>query len=149
MATMRAMQVSKAGGNFERVERPVPDPGPREVRIRVEACGMCHSDAFVKAGHYPGLRLPRVPGHEVAGRIDAAGAEVKGWNRGQRVGVGWFGGNCGQCPPCRRGDFINCRTGKITGITGDGYPAAGVAMRLDAPPDRRNNTVSPAAARSA
>lgn len=129
MATMRAMQISKAGGRFEKVERSVPDPGPRAVRIKVEACGMCHSDAFVKAGHYPGLRLPRIPGHEVAGRIDAVGAEAQGWTRGQRVGVGWHGGHCGLCPACRRGDFLNCREGKITGITGDG----GYAEYLVAP----------------
>ncbi len=139
MSTMRAMQISKPGGSFEKVERSVPDPGSREVRIRVEACGMCHSDAFVKAGQFPGLELPRIPGHEVAGRIDAAGAEASGWKRGQRVGVGWYGGHCGQCPACRRGDLINCRAGKITGISFDGgyaeylvAPAEAVARIPDA-----------------
>ena len=129
MTTMRAMQISKAGGSFESVERPVPRPGPRELRIRVEACGMCHSDAFVKTGQFPGLRLPRIPGHEVAGRVDALGAEVTGWKAGQRVGVGWFGGNCGQCAACRRGDLMNCAAGKITGISFDG----GYAEYLVAP----------------
>ena len=129
MTTMRAMQISKAGGSFKPVERPVPQPGPREVRIRVEACGMCHSDAFVKSGHFPGLRLPRIPGHEVAGKIDALGERVTGWKTGQRAGVGWFGGNCGQCPACRRGDFLNCANGRITGISFDG----GYAQYLVAP----------------
>src|SRR5262245_32563055 len=120
MTTMRAMQISRPGGRFERVDRPIPAPGPREVRIRVEACGMCHSDAIVKGGQFPGLRLPRVPGHEVAGRIDATGAEVAGWKRDERVGVGWYGGHCGKCPACRRGDFMNCAAGKVTGISYDG-----------------------------
>jgi D-arabinose 1-dehydrogenase-like Zn-dependent alcohol dehydrogenase len=120
MPTMRAMQVSRPGGRFESVDRPIPTPGPREVRIRVEACGMCHSDVFVKSGQFPGLSLPRIPGHEVAGRIDAAGAEVKGWRRDERVGVGWYGGHCGQCIACRRGDLLNCAAGKVTGISYDG-----------------------------
>src|SRR5215470_13922008 len=97
MATMRAMQITKPGGRFEKTERPIPEPGPREVRIRVEACGMCHSDVFVKSGQFPGLTLPRIPGHEAAGRVDAVGGEVRDWKPGQRVGVGWHGGHCGQC----------------------------------------------------
>ncbi len=129
MSTMQAMQISKPGGRFEKVERPIPRPGPREIRIQVEACGMCHSDVFVKAGQFPGLTLPRIPGHEVAGRIDALGAEIAGWKAGQRVGVGWYGGHCGQCPACRRGDFMNCSAGKITGISFDG----GYAEYLVAP----------------
>jgi len=129
MTTMYAMQVSQPGGAFERVERPVPTPGPREVRVKVEACGMCHSDVFVKGGQFPGLSLPRVPGHEVAGRVDAVGAEVQGWKTGQRVGIGWYGGHCGQCPACRRGDFMNCGDGKVTGISFDG----GYAEYLVAP----------------
>jgi alcohol dehydrogenase, propanol-preferring len=132
MPTMRAMQISKPGGSFEKVQRPVPEPGPREVRIRVEACGMCHSDAFVREGHYPSLRLPRIPGHEVAGRIDALGAEATGWKPGQRVGVGWYGGHCGQCPACRRGDLMNCRAGKITGISFDGGYAEYLAVPMEA-----------------
>src|SRR5688572_8266984 len=101
MANMRAVVVSKPGGVFEMVERDIPTPGPRDVRIRVEACGMCHSDVFVKSGHYPGLTLPRVPGHEIAGRIDAVGADVSTWKPDQRVGVGWHGGNCFACNACR------------------------------------------------
>lgn len=118
--SMRVMQITKPGGSFERTERPVPEPGPGQVRIRVEACGMCHSDVFVKSGQFPGLELPRVPGHEVAGRIDALGESVTGWKNGQRVGVGWYGGHCGACPACRRGDFLNCAAGKVTGISHDG-----------------------------
>jgi propanol-preferring alcohol dehydrogenase len=132
MAKMRAMVVSKAGGKFEKVEREIPTPGPREVRVRVEACGMCHSDAIVKGGRYPGLTLPRVPGHEIAGRIDAVGGEVKDWKEGQRVGVGWYGGHCGECASCRRGDFMNCAKGKITGITFDGGYAEYVVVPREA-----------------
>src|SRR3954470_22337479 len=91
---MRAVQVSKAGGPFEVVERDVPEVGPNQVRIKVEACGICHSDAFVKAGAFPGLQLPRAPGHEIAGRIDAGGAQVTEWKKGDRGGAGWHGGNC-------------------------------------------------------
>jgi len=90
------------------------------VRIKVQACGICHSDALVKEGHWPGIAYPRVPGHEVAGTIDAVGAEVAGWKPGQRVGVGWYGGHCGYCESCRRGDFITCRNGLVTGISYDG-----------------------------
>jgi D-arabinose 1-dehydrogenase-like Zn-dependent alcohol dehydrogenase len=126
------MQISRPGGTFEEVERPVPEPRAREIRIRVEACGMCHSDAFVKAGQFPGLALPRIPGHEIAGRIDAVGAEVSGWQRGQRVGVGWYGGHCGQCLACRRGDFMNCAAGGITGITFDGGYAEYVVVPVAA-----------------
>lgn len=117
---MKAVQVSKPGGNFEMVERPVPEPGRGQVRVKVEACGICHSDALVKAGHWPGLQYPRVPGHEIAGRIDAVGADVTNWKRGQRVGVGWHGGHCFICESCRRGDFILCQSLKITGISFDG-----------------------------
>jgi D-arabinose 1-dehydrogenase-like Zn-dependent alcohol dehydrogenase len=117
---MKAVQVSKAGGNFELVERPIPEPGRSQVRIKVEACGICHSDVLVKEGHFPGMQYPRIPGHEVAGRVDAVGADVTNWKAGQRVGVGWHGGHCFVCDPCRRGDFINCKVEKITGITIDG-----------------------------
>ena len=117
---MKAVQISKPGGNFEVVERPIPEPGRGQVRIKVEACGICHSDALVKEGHWPGIQYPRVPGHEVSGRIDAIGADVTLWKPGQRVGVGWHGGHCFQCEPCRRGDFVLCQNEKITAIHFDG-----------------------------
>jgi D-arabinose 1-dehydrogenase-like Zn-dependent alcohol dehydrogenase len=117
---MKAVQVTKAGGDFELVERDVPQPGPTEVRVKVEACGICHSDFLVKEGAWPGIQYPRIPGHEIAGRIDAVGANVQLWKPGQRVGVGWHGGHCFICNPCRRGDFILCERRKITGISHDG-----------------------------
>jgi D-arabinose 1-dehydrogenase-like Zn-dependent alcohol dehydrogenase len=120
MAKMRAIQVSKAGGPFELVEREVPQVGPNQVRIRVEACGICHSDAFVKNAAFPGLELPRIPGHEIAGRVDAIGEGVSAWQVGDRVGVGWHGGHCFQCTACRKGQFINCEKAKICGISYDG-----------------------------
>jgi D-arabinose 1-dehydrogenase-like Zn-dependent alcohol dehydrogenase len=120
MAKMKAVQVSKPNGPFEVVSREVRDPGPGEVRVRVEACGVCHSDALVRAGGFPGLTLPRVPGHEIAGVVDAVGANVTAWKAGDRVGVGWHGGHCFQCNPCRKGLFINCEKAQITGITRDG-----------------------------
>jgi D-arabinose 1-dehydrogenase-like Zn-dependent alcohol dehydrogenase len=120
MPKMKAVQVSKPGGNFELVERNIPDPGRNQVRIKVEACGICHSDALVKEGYWPGIQYPRVPGHEIAGRIDAVGADVTNWKPGQRVGVGWHGGHDFTCDDCRRGDFINCKNEKITGISYDG-----------------------------
>jgi len=120
MAQMKAVQVSKPGGNFEIVERPIPEPGRAQVRIKVEACGICHSDVLVKEGLWPGLQYPRVPGHEIAGRVDAVGPDVTQWKPGQRVGVGWHGGHCFVCDPCRRGDFIHCQKEKITGISFDG-----------------------------
>jgi D-arabinose 1-dehydrogenase-like Zn-dependent alcohol dehydrogenase len=120
MPTMKAMQVSQPGGNFELVERAIPQPGRGQVRIKVEACGICYSDSLVKEGHWPGLEYPRVPGHEIAGRIDAVGADVTNWKPGQRVGIGWHGGHCFVCEPCRRGDFNLCKFQKITGITFDG-----------------------------
>ncbi len=121
-STMKAVQVPRPGANFEVVERPIPEPARGEVRIKVEACGICHSDAIVKEGHWPfgGLQYPRSPGHEIAGRIDAVGEDVALWKRGDRVGVGWHGGHCFVCDPCRRGDFINCRNSKITAIHFDG-----------------------------
>jgi D-arabinose 1-dehydrogenase-like Zn-dependent alcohol dehydrogenase len=135
---MKAVQISKPGGNFEVVERPIPQPGRGQVRIKVEACGICHSDALVKEGQWPGMQYPRVPGHEIAGRIDAVGADVTQWKPGQRVGVGWHGGHCFQCDPCRRGDFINCKFEKITAIHFDGgyaeymvAPAEAVALMPD------------------
>src|SRR6204780_4680549 len=135
---MKAVQISKPGGNFEIVERPIPQPGRGQVRIKVKACGICHSDALVKEGYWPGIQYPRVPGHEIAGRIDAVGADVTQWKPGQRVGVGWHGGHCFQCDPCRRGDFVLCQFEKITAITFDGgyaeymvAPAEAVALMPD------------------
>lgn len=129
MATMRAMQVQEAGGDFVEVDLPVPEPGRGQVRVKVEACGICHSDALVKESAWPGLELPRVPGHEVVGVIDALGEGVQGFEAGERVGVGWHGGHCFHCNPCRRGDFILCENAKITGISYDG----GYAEYLVAP----------------
>jgi len=120
MAKMRAVQISKANGPFELVEREVPSAAANQVRIKVEACGVCHSDVFVKSGAFPGLKLPRVPGHEVTGRIDAVGENVTLWKAGDRVGVGWHGGHCFQCVACRKGQFINCEKMKICGISYDG-----------------------------
>lgn len=117
---MRAVQVSRPNGPLEMAERPTPEPGPGSVRVKVQACGICHSDSLTREGTFPGLQFPRVPGHEVVGIIDAAGAGVTGWTPGQRVGVGWHGGHCGRCRNCRRGDFFACETGQITGITADG-----------------------------
>lgn len=120
MARMKAVQVSKPGGDFELVERDIPEPGKGQVRIKVEACGICHSDVLVKDGLWPGLKYPRVPGHEIAGRIDALGADVAQWKVGQRVGVGWHGGHCFVCDSCRRGDFVLCVNEKITSLMHDG-----------------------------
>src|SRR2546426_4584359 len=120
IAPMKAVQVPKPGADFEIVEREVPQPGAGQVRIQVQACGVCHSDMFVKEGAWPGIQYPRVPGHEVVGVIDELGASVTEWKKGQRVGVGWHGGQDGKCLACRRGDFRNCTNLKITGISFDG-----------------------------
>lgn len=122
MPTMRAVQVSRPGGPLEVVERPIPEPGRDQVRIKVQACGICHSDALTKDGSWPGLEFPRVPGHEVIGVIDALGSDVPPrWQPGQRVGVGWHAAQCGYCDPCRRSDFYACQTGiQVTGISFDG-----------------------------
>lgn len=119
MPRMRAVQVKNANGPFELVERDVPTPGPGQVLIKVQACGVCHSDAFTKIGAFP-INFPRVPGHEVVGLIDKVGERVADWKPGQRVGVGWHGGHCGHCASCRRGDFITCEKGQIPGISYDG-----------------------------
>ncbi len=118
--TMRVVQVAGAKKRFEIVERPIPSVEPGTVRIKVAACGICHSDSLVKEGHWPGIQYPRVPGHEVSGTIDAIGSGVTGWKIGERVGVGWHGGYCGRCGPCRRGDLFACETQQVTGISFDG-----------------------------
>ena len=125
-------QVSKAGGDFELIEREIPEPEPGEVRIRVRACGICYSDHLVKDGLWPGIAYPRVPGHEVVGTIDAAGAGVTGWKKGDRVGVGWHGGHDFVCPSCRRGDFVTCTNEAITGVTRDGGYARYMLARHEA-----------------
>lgn len=132
MPSMKAVQISKPGGDFEIVERPIPEPGREQVRIKVEACGVCHSDVLVKEGFWPGLQYPRVPGHEIAGKIDAIGPDVTLWKPGQRVGVGWHGGHCFECEPCRRGDFINCKKQKITALSFDGGYAEYVIVPAEA-----------------
>ena len=127
---MRAVQVSRPGGEFELVERDIPEPEPGWVRIKVEACGICHSDSLIKEGHWPQIQYPRVPGHEVIGVVDLVGERVKPWKRGQRVGVGWHGGNCGYCDHCRRGEFFACEIALLTtGISFDG----GYAEYMTAP----------------
>ncbi len=120
MAKMKVVQVPKPGADFEIVEREIPQPGPGQVRIHVQVCGVCHSDVVTKDGLLPGIVYPRVPGHEVAGVIDAVGPNVTTWKTGDRVGVGWHGGQDGTCLPCRRGDFINCVNAQICGISYDG-----------------------------
>jgi D-arabinose 1-dehydrogenase-like Zn-dependent alcohol dehydrogenase len=117
---MKAAQIPKPGAEFQIVERDIPKPGAGEVRIKVQACGVCHSDAFTKEGQWPGIQYPRVPGHEVAGIIDEVGGGISGWKKGQRVGVGWHGGHDNTCMQCRRGDFRNCRNLKVPGISYDG-----------------------------
>src|SRR2546429_4291115 len=120
MAKMKVALVPKPGADFEIVEREIPQPSVGHVRVRVQACGICHSDSLVKEGHWPGIQYPRAPGHEVAGVVDEIGSGVIGWKKGQRVGVGRHGGQDGTCLPCRRGDFANCRNLKISGISFDG-----------------------------
>ena len=132
MSQMTAVQVSGPGGAFEVVKRTVPEPGPHTARIKIQACGVCHSDAFVKEGHWPGLQYPRVTGHEVAGVIDAVGPDVTIWKKGQRVGVGWHGGHCSQCIPCRRGDFMGCQYFQVTGFNDDGGYAQYMIARSEA-----------------
>src|SRR5277367_3154917 len=120
MPKMKAVQVLRSGGDLQVVEREIPQAGPGHVRIRVQACGVCHSDSVTKEGLFPGITYPRVPGHEVAGAIDETGAGVTTWKKGERVGVGWHGGQDGTCVACRRGEFANCVNAKISGITFDG-----------------------------
>jgi D-arabinose 1-dehydrogenase-like Zn-dependent alcohol dehydrogenase len=120
MKKMRSVQVSKPKGPFEIVERDIPEPSATQVRIKVQACGICHSDSFTKEGLLPGIQYPRVPGHEVAGVIDVVGKDVTEWKPGQRVAVGWHGGHCGHCESCRRGDFVTCQYAQVPGISYDG-----------------------------
>ncbi len=131
MPKIRAVQIGKKGGPFELVERELPQPGPGEVRVKVQACGVCHSDSIAKEGLFPSVPYPIVPGHEIAGVIDAVGDGVIGWAVGTRVGVGWFGGHCGRCEPCRRGYLVDCRNLRIPGINYDG----GYAEAMVAPSD--------------
>ena len=128
--TSRFVQVSNPKGDLEVVEREIPEPGDNQVRIKIQACGVCHSDSIVKEGLFPGIQYPRVPGHEVAGVIDTVGKDVIEWKAGQRVGVGWHGGQCGKCESCRRGDFFACSTEQVTGMTYDG----GYSDYMIAPP---------------
>jgi D-arabinose 1-dehydrogenase-like Zn-dependent alcohol dehydrogenase len=134
MAKMKAVQVPKPGADFEIVEREIPQPGTGQVRIRVQACGICHSDSVVKENLLPGITYPRVPGHEVAGVIDEVGGGVTTWKKGQRVGVGWHGGQDGTCLACRRGDFTNCANLRVCGISYDGgyqeFMVAPIDLRL-------------------
>jgi len=136
MPKMRAAQITRPKGPFEIVEREIPEPGPGQVRIKIQACGVCHSDSLVKEGLWPGLQYPRVPGHEVVGLVDAAGERAAPWKVGQRVGVGWHGGHCGYCDACRSGNFFGCQVAlQVTGISFDGgyadylvAPAIAVAL---------------------
>jgi D-arabinose 1-dehydrogenase-like Zn-dependent alcohol dehydrogenase len=120
MTQMKVAQVPGPGADFQIVEREIPEPGPGQVRIKVQACGVCHSDVLTKDGLWPGIQFPRVPGHEVAGVVDDLGDGVSAWEKGQRVGVGWHGGHDGTCRECRRGDFTNCKNAKVCGISYDG-----------------------------
>jgi len=126
---MKAAQIKETGSDFEIVDIPTPKPQENEVLIKVEACGICHSDAMVKDGLFPGIEYPRVPGHEVVGKVERVGSNVSAWQKGQRVGVGWHGGHCFTCDPCRKGDFINCENGQVAGISYDG----GYAEYMTAP----------------
>ncbi|MDX1629233.1 MAG: alcohol dehydrogenase [Fulvivirga sp.] len=144
---MKAVQIKEAGGDFEVVDRDQPTPADNEVLIKVEACGICHSDMFVKEGAFPGIEYPRVPGHEVIGIIEQAGSQAAGFKKGQRVGVGWHGGHCFQCEPCRRGDFIDCENAKIAGISYDGgyaeYMVAPVEALAAVPDDLKSEEAAP------
>ncbi len=144
---MRAVQVSAKGGGLELVEKDVPEPGLGQVRVKVEACGICRGDNVTVAGLSPSLSYPRVPGHEIAGTVDTLGAGVTGWAKGQRVGLGWFGGYCGVCEACRRGDFIACTKLEIPGIAYDGgyaeYVVAPAAALASIPDDLASADAAP------
>jgi D-arabinose 1-dehydrogenase-like Zn-dependent alcohol dehydrogenase len=147
LAPMKVAQISKPGGDFEIVEREIPEPGAGHVRIRVQACGVCHSDMLTKEGSWPGIQYPRIPGHEVAGVIDEVGGGVSAWKKGQRVGVGWHGGQDNTCRECRRGDFRNCRNLKIAGISYDGgyqqYMVAPVEALVAIPESLKDTEAAP------
>ena len=147
MKRMKVVQVAKPNAGLEVVERDVPEPTPRQVRIKVQACGICHSDMFTVVGAFPGIQYPRVPGHEVVGLIDAVGPDVPDWNPGMRVGVGWHGGHCGHCSSCRRGDFITCKAGQIPGISYDGgyseYMIAPFAALASVPDELKSEDAAP------
>jgi len=147
VGTMKVAAVPKAGADFDIVEREIPEPAPGSVRIKVQACGVCHSDALTKEGSWPGIQYPRVPGHEVAGIVDELGEGVSAWKEGQRVGVGWHGGQDNTCRGCRRGDFRNCGNQKIPGISYDGgyqeYMIAPVEALVPIPESLRNADASP------
>ena len=147
VATMKVAQISKPGSGFEVVEREIPEPGAGQVRIKVQACGVCHSDALTVEGLWPGINYPRVPGHEVAGIVDEVGEGVSAWTKGQRVGVGWHGGHDNTCQECRRGDFRNCRNQKISGISYDGgyeqYMVAPVEALVSIPESLNDTEAAP------
>ena len=147
VATMKVAQISKPGAGFEVVEREIPEPGAGQVRIKVQACGVCHSDALTVEGAWPGIQYPRVPGHEVAGIIDEVGDGVSAWTQGQRVGVGWHGGHDNTCQECRRGDFRNCRNQKIAGVSYDGgyeqYMVAPVEALVSIPESLNDTEAAP------
>jgi D-arabinose 1-dehydrogenase-like Zn-dependent alcohol dehydrogenase len=132
MGLMKAVQINAPGGNFELVQREIPEPKENEVLIKVEACGICHGDVIVKEGHFPGIEYPRIPGHEVIGKIDKLGSQADNWQFGQRVGVGWHGGHCFTCAACRKGDFGACENSLITGISTDGGYAEYMVARVEA-----------------
>ncbi|HEY5213782.1 MAG TPA: alcohol dehydrogenase catalytic domain-containing protein, partial [Acidobacteriaceae bacterium] len=147
VATMKVAQVSKPGAGFEVVEREIPEPGAGHVRIKVQACGVCHSDALTVEGLWPGIKYPRVPGHEVAGIIDEVGEGVSAWTKGQHVGVGWHGGHDNTCQECRRGDFRNCSNQQIPGISYDGgyqqYMVAPVEALVSVPESLNDTEAAP------
>ena len=147
MTYMRAVQVTVVNGPLELVERDIPEPSARKVRIKVQACGVCHSDSITQQGLFPGIQYPRVPGHEVVGIIDAVGADVPEWKVGQRVGVGWYGGHCGHCRSCRRGDFITCANAQMPGISYDGgyadYMVAPFEALASVPDDLSSEDAAP------
>lgn len=147
MRKMKAVEVRQPGGPLQLVERDVPDPGTGQVLIKVQACGICHSDVFTKEGLWPGLQFPRVPGHEISGVIDTIGAGVEEWKPGQRVGVGWHGGHCGRCEQCRRGDFVLCQRALVPGISYDGgyaeYMVAPIEALVRVPDDLSDVEAAP------
>ena len=147
VATMKVAQIGKPGTGFEIVERELPEPSAGQVRIKVQACGVCHSDVLTVEGQWPGIQYPRVPGHEVAGIIDEVGTGVSAWTKGQRVGVGWHGGHDNTCQECRRGDFRNCKNQQITGISYDGgyqqYMVAPIEALVSIPDDLNDTDAAP------